>query len=237
MDEKPPLVVPTLTLWIAFTPKQYEDLQAGKELQPYADALGFDLRKGQEEVLEQQYVMDWSPTGFTERHDIAAEAGVSFSDDGISCSGGYEGSKVTFIGFPSDDIRSHAASASAQLHATELIAGYNADSAFGFARAGLQNDGIKQFWETGFWSDFLDPSKTYVSNFETSFKRPVDPVGELVDVHSHESAGLSVQKVKRIKQTATFMDHVKDMSVMSWRDQRDAEWQTAIFRWHAMLST
>eukprot|EP00435_Cladocopium_sp_Y103_P006203 s2480_g2.t1 len=65
MDEKRPLVVPTLTLWIAFTPKQYEDLQAGKELQPYVDALGFDLRKGQEEVLEQQYVMDWSRTGFT----------------------------------------------------------------------------------------------------------------------------------------------------------------------------
>eukprot|EP00435_Cladocopium_sp_Y103_P006727 s5228_g2.t1 len=97
--------------------------------------------------------------------DIAAEAGVNFSDDGFSCSGGCEGSKVTFTGFPSDDVYSHAASASAQMHATELIAGYNADNAFGFARAGLQNDGIKHFWETGFWSDFMDPNKTYVSGF------------------------------------------------------------------------
>eukprot|EP00435_Cladocopium_sp_Y103_P037609 s3789_g10.t1 len=65
MDENRPLVVPTLTLWIAFTPKQCEELQAGKELHPYADSLRFDLRKGPEDILEQQYVMDWSPTGFS----------------------------------------------------------------------------------------------------------------------------------------------------------------------------
>ena len=36
---------------------------------------------------------------------------------------------------------------------------------------------------------------------------------------------------------ATFMDHVKTITVVSWRDRRDSEWQTAIYRWRAMLST
>ena len=36
---------------------------------------------------------------------------------------------------------------------------------------------------------------------------------------------------------ATFMDHVKTITVASWRDRRDSEWQTAIYRWRAMLST
>ena len=31
------------------------------------------------------------------------------------------------------------------------------------------------------------------------------------------------------------MDHVRDVPVESWEDQRDAEWQVAIFKWHTML--
>ena len=31
------------------------------------------------------------------------------------------------------------------------------------------------------------------------------------------------------------MDHVRDVPVESWEDQRDAEWQVAIFKWDTML--
>ena len=31
------------------------------------------------------------------------------------------------------------------------------------------------------------------------------------------------------------MDHVRNVPVESWEDQRDAEWQVAIFKWHTML--
>ena len=45
------------------------------------------------------------------------------------------------------------------------------------------------------------------------------------------------RKPKVAKVTSTFMDHVRDTTIMNWREQRDAEWQTAIYRWHAMLCT
>ena len=45
------------------------------------------------------------------------------------------------------------------------------------------------------------------------------------------------RKSKSVIVAATFMDHVKTTTVVSWRDRRDSEWQTAIYRWRAMLST
>jgi len=61
----------------------------------------------------------------------------------------------------------------AVLKSMEVIEGFSAESVFGLARSRRQNEGLEQFWETGFWSDFLDPNKTYLSSFEQNFKRPV----------------------------------------------------------------
>ena len=52
----------------------------------------------------------------------------------------------------------------------EPIEGYSAANVFGLARSRLQTEGLKQFWETGFWNDFLDPNKDFFSGFEQSFK-------------------------------------------------------------------
>ena len=114
------------------------------------------------------------------------------------------------------------------------IEGYSADNTFGLARSRLQPAGIQHFWETGFWNDFFDPNRDFLSSFEQTFKRPVDPTHDNYEVDSAEALE---RKPKSIRVAATFMDHVKTTTVMSWRDQRDSAWQTAIYRWHAMLST
>ena len=50
-----------------------------------------------------------------------------------------------------------------------------------------------------------------------------------------EISGPVTRKQKTAKSAATFMDHVRTTTVMTWKEQREAEWQTAIYRWHAML--
>ena len=116
----------------------------------------------------------------------------------------------------------------------ETIDGYSAENTFGLARTRLDNSGIKQFWETGFWNDFLDPNKTFLSSFDQSFKRPVDPTFTQSSLETEDETWLE-RPSKSVKVFATFMDHVRDTTVMNWKDQRDAEWQTAIYRWHSML--
>ena len=114
------------------------------------------------------------------------------------------------------------------------IEGYSADNTFGLARSRLQHAGIQQFWETGFWNYFFDPNKDFLCSFEQTFKRPVDSMHDQSEV---DCAEFVERKSKSVIVAATFMDHVKTTTVVSWRDRRDSEWQTAIYRWRAMLST
>ena len=115
-----------------------------------------------------------------------------------------------------------------------MIEGYSAENVFSHARAGLEPQGIQHFWETGFWNDFFNPNVTFLSSFDNNFKRPVDPVHG--DCHDDLEQPVE-RKTKTVKLTATFMDHVRDANVMNWKDKRDAELQTAIYRWHSMLGT
>ena len=138
-----------------------------------------------------------------------------------------------FFGMSFDDVEPRPSSVQGSDSAAAVIPGYSAENTFGFARVALQPEGIKHFWETGFWNDFMNPDKSFLSSFDSNFKRPFDntfeaPEGETVEVVE--------RKPKALKQVTTFMDHVRDVPVMSWKDQRDAEWQVAVFRWHAMLS-
>ena len=167
-------------------------------------------------------------------HEAQIAAGM---DDGAGQSNAHvfgvdETSKISFAD-DSDDRGSQFASGSSSVTGDRTIPGYSAGNTFGFARAGLQADGIKQFWETGFWHDFFDPNRNYLSSFDGYFKRPVDPVGH----QFHEHLEPVERKAKVVKVAANFMDHVKDTTVLNWKEQRDAEWQVAIYRWHAMLGT
>ena len=79
----------------------------------------------------------------------------------------------------------------------------------------------------------MNSDKSFLTTFDGNFKRPVENTFE---GPGRESVETVERKPKTLKQAATFMDHVRDVPVMNWKDQRDAEWQAAAFRWHAMLS-
>jgi hypothetical protein len=138
-----------------------------------------------------------------------------------------------FFGISFDDVDDRPRSSQGTDVDVSVIPGYSAENTFGFARVALQPEGVKHFWETGFWNDFMNPDKSFLSSFDGNFKRPFD---NTFDGPAGETAEVVERKPKTLKQTATFMDHVRDVPIMNWKDQRDAEWQVAVFRWHAMLS-
>ena len=59
----------SVTLWIALTPQQFSDLNAGKEVQPDEYSQRFGLRTSAAEAVERaQYFMDWTPQGLKGEH-------------------------------------------------------------------------------------------------------------------------------------------------------------------------
>ena len=125
-----------------------------------------------------------------------------------------------FFGMSFDDIDARSCSSYSAEAAATVIPGYSAENTFGFARVALQPEGVKHFWETGFWNDFMNPDKNFLSSFDGNFKRPFDNTFEGT---SGEVAETVERKPKTLKQGATFMDHVRDVPVANWKDQRDAE--------------
>ena len=54
----------SIRLWLALTPKQFEDLNNGKEVQPDKYSKRFGLRKDPVAAVERaQYFNDWTPEG------------------------------------------------------------------------------------------------------------------------------------------------------------------------------
>eukprot|EP00435_Cladocopium_sp_Y103_P018289 s5093_g4.t1 len=181
------------------------------------------------------------------RDSLLLEESIAFGQSGNDGLGGGEAVEQTaesgldvgrnFTDFSALDFTSTAVSSSHSMTIPEAIEGYSSDNVFGLARVGLQSDGIKQFWETGFWNDFFDPNKNFLSSFDANFKRPLDPLGGVVGAEPGEVLEREPKIRKPSKVSATFMDHVRDMSIMSWKDQRESEWQVSIHRWHSMLCT
>ena len=58
------MAMESIRLWLALTPKQFEDLNNGKEIQPDEYSKRFGLRKDPVAAVERaQYFDDWTPEG------------------------------------------------------------------------------------------------------------------------------------------------------------------------------
>ena len=58
------MAMDSIRLWLALTPKQFEDLNNGKEIQPDEYSKRFGLRKDPIAAVERaQYFNDWTPEG------------------------------------------------------------------------------------------------------------------------------------------------------------------------------
>lgn len=130
-----------------------------------------------------------------------------------------------------DDLRSWEAISDGEGRSVDLsMEGYRADVVYRAASSSLASSQIKQFWETGFWEQFMDSSKLAIDCFATELKR-------LLPYHDFNSVDEEPQpkRAVRSKPQMHFMDHVKDAAEASWQEEREALWQTAIFRWRSMI--
>jgi hypothetical protein len=59
-----------------------------------------------------------------------------------------------FFDMSFDDVEDRPCSSQGADVDVSVIPGYSAENTFGFARVALQPEGVKHFWETGFWNDF-----------------------------------------------------------------------------------
>ena len=79
-------------------------------------------------------------------------------------------------------------------------------------------------------SDSVDP----VDLLSSGLKCPAPVV-----MHGDDSGELEVSEavVKKVSKTghADFTSCVKDILPQTWKEERESQHQTAIFRWHAML--
>ena len=90
-------------------------------------------------------------------------------------------------------------------------------------------------WESGFWNKFLDPNVTAWDMMTRGIKRPapfhVEPV-------IHDALEDTVEQRVIAKQTVevkNFLQHIRDVPEKTWREEREAVWETAIRRWILLL--
>ena len=111
--------------------------------------------------------------------------------------------------------------------------GYNASAVFGNAWNTLESRETKQFWETGFWANIFTNDDQVDSMFPGSLKRPFAAIGpETNDLVSEPTSSV---KDTLVDVACHFSKVVKHSTVLTWKEEREAKWETAIRRWHAMI--
>ncbi|CAE7679191.1 unnamed protein product [Symbiodinium sp. CCMP2592] len=100
----------------------------------------------------------------------------------------------------------------------------------------LQDATPKFFWEQGFWSDFFGPAsvpETIMPRFKDRRPDPYHlPLPEPVEIGQSQSS-----KKPRREFAAVFQQVVVQRQVISWRDAREASFETAIVKWVALFGS
>ena len=90
-------------------------------------------------------------------------------------------------------------------------------------------------WEQGFWGKFLDPNISAVDMLSSGLKRPFPfhVVDENSDGKRPEVEIRVMASSSRV--VRSFLQHIRDVPVKTWREEREATWETAIRRWVVLL--
>ena len=112
--------------------------------------------------------------------------------------------------------------------------GYNPEAVVQSAWKSLVAETPKLPWERNFWEKFLDPAVSAMDMLEKGFKRPLPaPIWE--DTNSAPSTEVDRRVFpKPFKEAKGFLQHVRDIPERSWREEREAVWETAVRRWVAL---
>ena len=115
-----------------------------------------------------------------------------------------------------------------------LAEGYNTEAVVQSAWKSLTAETPKLPSERNFWEKFLDPTVSAMDMLEKGFKRPLPaPIWE--DTNSAPSTEIDRRVFpKPFQEVKGFLQHVRDIPERSWREEREAVWETAVRRWVAL---
>ena len=117
----------------------------------------------------------------------------------------------------------------------ELEASYNPELVVQSAWKSLTNKEMELPWEGGFWDKFLDPNIPAIELFSRGIKRPLpfhaEPSSSSATVSEVDRRVMSAQTVE-IK---NFLQHIRDVPIRTWQEEREAVWETAVRRWVVLL--
>jgi hypothetical protein len=112
---------------------------------------------------------------------------------------------------------------------------YDPDVIVQSAWKSLPSRELEMPWESGFWNKFLDPNVTAWDMMTRGIKRPAPFHAEPV---IHDALDDTVEQRVIAKQTVevkNFLQHIRDVPEKTWREEREAVWETAIRRWILLL--
>ena len=114
---------------------------------------------------------------------------------------------------------------------------YDAGRVLESAWRNLPNDEYVLPWDAGFWNKFLDPNKSALDMFMPKLKRPL-PM-PLVESGATSSSAAVDRRVtaKTFPTVKNFLQNIRDVPERTWREEREAVWETAIRRWVSLLES
>ena len=99
----------------------------------------------------------------------------------------------------------------------------------------LPSSSCQHFWETDFWSRiFGTDSEDDMQGSLLEIRRPIPVSSDPQDDVAETGESVVVQTAKK-RVVTSFHEVIKNTTVQSWQDERDALWQKAIRRWHALV--
>ena len=118
-----------------------------------------------------------------------------------------------------------------------LVLGYDADRIVQSAWKSLPSRELEVHWESDFWSQFLDPNITAMDMMTKGLKRPM-PAPDVQGVASSSTADVDRRVVAHhATEVKSFLQNIRDVTEKTWREEREAQWETAIGRWVALVES
>ena len=111
---------------------------------------------------------------------------------------------------------------------------FNCDVVVAHALNSLEPDRVEHFWEKGFWSNVFTDANPVDSMFPKGLKRPLASFEPAVDGLS-EDVGDVAREPKFVSGDCHYSSVISSGLQSSWRDEREAKWETAIRRWHSLI--
>lgn len=164
---------------------------------------------------------------------IAAEGLLGVSDAGASDVGGNVDSGVESFSLVTDEDACglNFLDPFSEQSCGDGVPGYDRSLQVSSALNSLQSPSIRHFWENDFWGGFLSADSLLLPG-TFNFNRPglVKPLAEVM--HSSQASHSIIDEPRVV---SGFLECVKSVQIMSWKEEREAIHEKAVRRWIAML--